>query len=87
MRLFIAIDLSEEAINELERLQKEVIDEKVYAALKRVGLEGSGGKAPSELSGGMQKRVGIARAVCFSPSILLPSRPIRIRNGIISYIF
>ncbi len=57
------------------KLAKDVIDERVFGALKRVGLEGSDQKAPSELSGGMQKRVGIARAICFQPSILLYDDP------------
>ena len=51
------------------------IEERVLAALKRVGLEGSAEKLPSELSGGMQKRVGIARAVCMEPDVILYDDP------------
>ena len=39
--------------------------------LKLVGLEGWGDKFPSELSGGMQQRVGLARALCAETDILL----------------
>ena len=37
--------------------------------LARVGLGGAGGKMPSELSGGMRKRAGLARALVIEPSI------------------
>lgn len=53
----------------------EQTKQRVLAALRRVGLEGSGEKLPSELSGGMQKRVGIARAVCMEPEIILYDDP------------
>jgi phospholipid/cholesterol/gamma-HCH transport system ATP-binding protein len=52
-----------------------LISEKVLASLKRVGLEGSENKLPSELSGGMQKRVGLARAICLDPDIILYDDP------------
>ena len=43
--------------------------------LERVGLRGVGGKMPSEVSGGMKKRVGIARAISMRPGILLYDEP------------
>jgi phospholipid/cholesterol/gamma-HCH transport system ATP-binding protein len=47
----------------LTDMSKEERMERVNFCLKRVGLEGSNKKMPSELSGGMKKRVGIARAI------------------------
>lgn len=43
--------------------------------LRRVGLEGVDRKYPSELSGGMQKRVGIARAIALNPQYLFCDEP------------
>jgi len=51
------------------------VRETVMGSLARVGLAGSENKLPSELSGGMQKRVGLARAVCMNPGIILYDDP------------
>lgn len=47
----------------------------VSEKLKLVGLEGIEEKFPSELSGGMQKRVGFARAIVTNPNIILYDEP------------
>jgi phospholipid/cholesterol/gamma-HCH transport system ATP-binding protein len=49
--------------------------ERAERALDVVGLSGLGGKLPSELSGGMRKRAGIARAVVTEPRYLLYDEP------------
>ena len=49
--------------------------ERVKYCLRRVELEGSDNKLPSELSGGMQKRVGIARAISMNPKYLFCDEP------------
>jgi NitT/TauT family transport system ATP-binding protein len=48
---------------------------RIEALLKRVGLGGFGGKMPRELSGGMQQRASIVRALSFNPSVLLMDEP------------
>ncbi|HPB81173.1 MAG TPA: ATP-binding cassette domain-containing protein [Spirochaetota bacterium] len=55
--------------------EEETIRTTITRLLKRVGLQGSEDKVPSELSGGMQKRVGLARAICQNPDIILYDDP------------
>jgi len=50
-------------------------DERVKNALQLVGLEGFGGMFPWQLSGGMQQRASIARALAFDADILLMDEP------------
>lgn len=50
---------------------RAIVEEK----LSLVGLAGVGHKMPSELSGGMRKRVGLARAIVLEPSIILYDEP------------
>lgn len=53
---------------------KEKLDQ-VNSCLERVNLGGNNKKYPSELSGGMQKRVGIARAIVLNPKYLFCDEP------------
>jgi phospholipid/cholesterol/gamma-HCH transport system ATP-binding protein len=51
------------------------IQERVHQLLTDVGMEKDMEKSPSEISGGMQKRVGLARALALDPEILLFDEP------------
>ena len=51
------------------------IDEKVKTALEHVSLEEAIDKVPSELSGGMKKRIGLARSIITEPELMLYDEP------------
>jgi len=54
---------------------KEEIEQRVCSALAEVGLSGVEKKMPSDLSGGMRKRAGLARLIVYRPKILLYDEP------------
>jgi phospholipid/cholesterol/gamma-HCH transport system ATP-binding protein len=54
---------------------EEEIQSTVIHALRQVGLEDDKSKMPAELSGGMKKRAGLARALVMNPKILLVDEP------------
>jgi len=56
-------------------LNEEEIESKVKEMLRLVGLEEAIDKMPSELSGGMKKRIGLARALILHPKIMLYDEP------------
>lgn len=57
------------------RLSDEELEKRVKEALENVGLAHAIDKMPSELSGGMRKRVGLARTIILNPEIILYDEP------------
>lgn len=62
-------------LREHSKIGQSEIRRKVAEKLRLVGLEGIEEKLPEELSGGMKKRVGLARAIATDPKILLYDEP------------
>jgi phospholipid/cholesterol/gamma-HCH transport system ATP-binding protein len=76
--LFDSKNVQENVMFPLDVLTKMPLDEKldrVNFCLRRVGLEDTNSKMPSEISGGMKKRVGIARAIVNSSKYLFCDEP------------
>jgi phospholipid/cholesterol/gamma-HCH transport system ATP-binding protein len=63
------------ALYEYSDLPREEIDAMVSNTLLKVGLTGIENLSPAELSGGMKKRVGLARAIVAEPKIILYDEP------------
>lgn len=62
-------------LRERTKLGKKEVRERVLHALDDVGLKGMGNKYPAEISGGMKRRVALARALITEPSIVLFDEP------------
>ena len=62
-------------LQRLKKMSRNEIRDRVEECLAMVRLEGVGEKLPSQLSGGMRRRVGFARAVAHEPEILLFDEP------------
>jgi phospholipid/cholesterol/gamma-HCH transport system ATP-binding protein len=62
-------------LNRERRTSPEEIASRIEQVLDLVGLSGTEKQKPAELSGGMRKRVGLARAVIYHPEILLYDEP------------
>jgi len=63
------------ALQKLSNSDKLEIDRKIRESLEQVNMKNTEHKMPSELSGGMKKRVGIARAIALDPEYMLYDEP------------
>ena len=58
-----------------KNISEEEVEQQVFEALESVGLKDAIDKMPSELSGGMRKRIGLARTLIIKPEIILYDEP------------
>lgn len=77
--LFDSLSVAENVRFPLDMMMPELSmaekSDRVMHSLERVGLEQAANKKPSEISGGMKKRVGIARAIVMNPKYLFCDEP------------
>jgi phospholipid/cholesterol/gamma-HCH transport system ATP-binding protein len=76
--LFDSLSVSDNvgfALIEHQRLRSSEVIQRVRESLAMVGLSGIDDVMPAELSGGMKKRVALARAICIRPEIILYDEP------------
>lgn len=62
-------------LREKTKLKENAIREKIMKALKEVNLEGHENKFPSQISGGMRKRVALARCLIMNPEVIFFDEP------------